>query len=63
MPELFAPTLQDQIAEIRRELGMRKGAYPRFVAAGKMKQATADRQVACLEAALKTLEALPRANT
>jgi hypothetical protein len=61
MPELFEdppPTLRDAIAEVKRELGMRRGAYPRFVAAGKLPQGIANRQVACLETALKWLEGL-----
>ena len=35
-------TLTDQIAAARRELGMRRRVYPRWVTNGKMTQATAD---------------------
>jgi hypothetical protein len=50
--------LADQLKELRRELGMRRGAYPRFVARGALTQAAADKQVARLEAAIETLETL-----
>lgn len=53
--------LAAQIAEVERELAMRAHAYPRFVAAGKLKQETADRQVAALRAALATLKAMETA--
>jgi hypothetical protein len=55
MSELFAPTLQDQIIEIDRELRMRRNAYPRLVSENKLTQARADRQLAVMEAVLLTL--------
>jgi hypothetical protein len=55
MPELFAPTLADQIAEIERELKMRRSAYPRLIAESKLSKDRADRQLAVMEAALSTL--------
>lgn len=51
-------TLADQIRCVRRELGKRKGAYPRFVANGTMKQGEADEQIRLMEAVLATLEKL-----
>ena len=61
MPEMFErqpPTLTEQIAELRRELGQRARVYPRFVADGKLRQDRADYQVTCLEAAVRSLQEL-----
>lgn len=51
-------TIEDQIACVRREIGMRKRVYPRWVENGKMKINQADREIAVMEAVLKTLEYL-----
>lgn len=51
-----AVPIDDQIAEVKRELRMRAHAYPRFVAAGKLTLLESARQTARLEAALETLE-------
>jgi hypothetical protein len=48
-------SIADQIAEVRRELGMRRYKYPQWTGAGTMKQADADRQMKRLEAVLETL--------
>ena len=61
MPDLFGdalPTLVDQIAEVRREIGQRKRAYPRWIAGGTLKQHTADQRMSAMRAALHTLETL-----
>lgn len=58
MPELFSPSLADEIACVRREIGMRERVYPRRVADGKMKQAAADREVEIMRAVLDRLLAL-----
>lgn len=57
MPELDLgpPDLTEQIKEVEREIAMRKSAYPRWVSAGKMTQAAADRQIRNMEAVLATL--------
>jgi hypothetical protein len=55
-PAAPKPTLDHQIAEVRRELALRRNVYPKFVSAGKMKQAEAELCMARMEAALKTLE-------
>lgn len=60
MPELFAPTLDDQIAEVKPEIAMRKRVYPRWVSDGKLTQAKMDRQIANMEAVLVTLESVAR---
>lgn len=49
-------TLAEQIAEVGRELGLRRGVYPKWIEAGKLSQALADRQIACLDAAYRTLK-------
>lgn len=39
-----------KLAEIRREIAMRRRLYPGWVAKGTMHQVTADRQIAIMEA-------------
>ena len=51
-------TLQDQISEVGRELGLRRNVYPKFVASKRMTQAEADWHIARLDAAYKTLKSL-----
>ena len=48
--------LAEQIAEVKREIAMRKRVYPKWVATGRMTQEQADKQIAAMEAALGTLE-------
>lgn len=48
--------LDDQIAEVAREVAMRRNAYPKFIARGTLKQEAADKQTARMEAVLRTLE-------
>ena len=47
--------LCDQIAEVRRELGMRQRVYERWVNEGRMDGATADLRVQRMKAVLVTL--------
>lgn len=49
------PTRNDAIAELKRELAIRKGVYPKWVANGRMKQEDADRYVARMTKALHLL--------
>lgn len=51
--------LKDQIECVRRELGMRKRVYPRWIREGRMTHEEADHQMARMEAVLRTLDALP----
>lgn len=51
------PTINQQIAELERELKMRSQVYPKLIAARKLSQKAADWQVACIEAAIETLKA------
>jgi hypothetical protein len=53
--ELFAITLADQIACVERELRLRHAVYPRLVAQKRMKQSSADREIALMEVVLATL--------
>ncbi len=55
MADLFPLTLDDQIACVKREIGMREFVYPRRVADGKMKQDKADHELAAMKAVLATL--------
>lgn len=48
-------TLDDRIACVRRELAMRSNFYPRQVAAGRMTQTKADRELRHLSAVLQDL--------
>ena len=50
--------LDQQIACVQREIGLRKRAYPRWIQLGKMTQPVADEQLASMEAVLVTLQKL-----
>lgn len=43
-------TNSDKFECLQREIKMRKRVFPRRVQQGKMKQAEADREIACMEA-------------
>lgn len=60
MPD--APTIKDQVAEVGREVGLRRYVYPRMVADGRMTQHEADIRTARLEAAYQTLKWLRDSN-
>ena len=49
-------SIEQQISEIQREIGLRKNVYPGLVARGKMRQSEADEHMARIEAALTTLQ-------
>lgn len=53
-------SLPEQIVAVRREIGYRERAYPRWCAEGKMKQEQADHQLAAMRAVLATLLELDR---
>jgi hypothetical protein len=48
-------TLDEQMAEVQRELTLRKKCYPQWVKAGKLDPGEATHQMQCLVAVLKTL--------
>lgn len=58
--DLSPVTLDEQIAEVRRELELRKRVYPAWVERGKMTQEAADTHMRRMEVALETLETLNR---
>lgn len=47
---------------IERELGYRRFVYPRRVAAGKMVQASADKQIALMEEIVEDYRAMAKAD-
>lgn len=49
-------TIEEQIACIERELGMRVKLYPRWVKSWKLTQAAADEELARMRAVLLTLQ-------
>lgn len=51
-----AVPLPEQIAEIKREIGLRQRVYPRWIESGKLKRAAADHQMAAISSVLATLE-------
>lgn len=51
-------TIDQQIASVRRELAMRKNAYPKWVANGRMKQEAADKELAAMQAVHDSLTGL-----
>lgn len=55
--ELFPPTLDDMIQCAEREIRYREHVYPRRIAAGKMAQRTADREIRVMRAILARLQA------
>lgn len=58
MSDLFAGEpipIEEQIAEVEREIAMRRRVYPGWVRAGRMDADTADRRIAAMQAVLDTL--------
>lgn len=49
----------EKLAELKREVAMRRNVYPKLVASEKISQATADRQLAALEAILGDYQIQP----
>jgi trimethylamine:corrinoid methyltransferase-like protein len=49
-------TTEDKRRCLKREIAMRRAAYPDWVARGKMTRAQADREIAVMEAILKDYE-------
>jgi hypothetical protein len=54
---MSAPSLRDMAVCAGREARMRRRVYPRWVAEGRMQQADADHQIACMEAIAARLSA------
>jgi len=49
-------TIDQQIAEVKREIGMRERVYPRFIEQKRITQAQADERITILQSVLETLE-------
>jgi hypothetical protein len=58
MNDLFEPSLEDLVLCAERELQMRRTVYPRQVAAGRMSQRRADREIKLMERIIVALKAL-----
>ena len=56
MTDLFAISRADKVAELKREIAMRRQVYGRQVAAGRMTQEKADRGIAVMEAIIADYE-------
>lgn len=56
----FSYTISQQLAELRRELVMRRQVYGKWVGAGKMGQRDMDYRIGCIEATIKLLERQPK---
>lgn len=54
-PDSESVGLERQIASVKREIAMRMGSYPKWVAQGRMKQAAADMEIRAMQAVLATL--------
>ena len=61
MSELFPFTRGEVIAEIEREIALRKRVYPRWIADRRLTRVKADRQIALLEEAVRLLYAQEKA--
>jgi hypothetical protein len=57
-----AHSIDEQIAEVRRELRMRRHVYPRFVEDRRITQAQADERIALLVSVLETLNRVRNAD-
>lgn len=57
----MTPSLQEQIACVKREIGLREHLYPRWVSKGTMTQAKADHEIAAMKTVLQTLKQLDAA--
>jgi hypothetical protein len=51
-------SIKAQIAEVEREVEMRRDVYKRQVAAGRMRESVAEYRTQCMEAVLLTLKGL-----
>jgi hypothetical protein len=49
-------SLAEQLTCAKRELALRRNAYPKWVKAQKMRQSTCDHELECMEAIVATLD-------
>jgi len=59
--EADTPSIERQIACVKREIAMRERVYPRWVDSGKLKQSVADDEINVMKAVLATLQAVKEA--
>lgn len=55
-PDAPKPTIEHQIAEVKREIALREQVYPGLIKSGKLKQSAADLHMDRIRAVLATLE-------
>jgi len=55
-------TIEDEINELAREIGVRERVFPTMIAAKKMQQSTADRRIATMTQTLRRLRKLKEAD-
>ena len=60
MSDMFPPTRAEVIAELERELKMRKQVFPRWVASKSLTQAEADKRLRLQEAAIRMMHEAER---
>jgi len=53
-------TIDEQIAEVKREIAMRNKVYPKWIEAGSLPKAKADFQIRAMEAVLISLQDLAK---
>ncbi len=53
-------TIDEQIAEVKREIAMRNKVYPKWIEAGSLAKAKADFQILAMEAVLISLQDLAK---
>lgn len=58
----MAVSLEDQLKAAQREVAMRRGVYPRWVASGRMTAKKAADETSAMEAIVETLQRLVQAD-
>ena len=53
-------TIDEQIAEVKREIAMRNKVYPRWIESGSLPKQKADFQILAMEAVLISLQVIAR---
>ena len=53
-------TIDEQVAEVKREIAMRQRLYPKWIEAGSMKKSKADFQILVMEAVLISLQEIAK---
>jgi RNA polymerase-interacting CarD/CdnL/TRCF family regulator len=62
MSDMFPCTIEEQIAEVERELAKRRQVYPHQIADKKMSEAAADLHMRRMAAVLDTLRSMKEAS-